>query len=186
MDPAPEGAPAEEPPAAGRAATAAVQRGLRAVLRWADEGSAGLDPGAMAEWERELLLASWDPGARLPLAVLARELGDPAGPEPERVAWACLCVTEWALESGAVKAGLAFAEAAARAWPDQGRYAWAAGRLLRTHGREEEAETWLRRAAQLAGRAGDWEGQARSLLELVRPRQEGSRRDGDEEQAPAV
>jgi len=186
MDPAPEGGPGAEPPPADRAATAAIERGLRAVLRWVDAGAAGVDPGAMAEWERELLLGSWDPGARLPLAVLARELAEPDGPEPERVAWACLCVTEWALESGAVAAGLAFAEAAARAWPDQGRYAWAAGRLLRAHGREEEAETWLRRAAQLAGRAGDWEGQARSLVELVRPWQEGAPGDGHEKEAPAI
>ncbi|HEY0150588.1 MAG TPA: hypothetical protein VGB92_01245 [Longimicrobium sp.] len=186
MDPAPQGGPGAEPPPADRAATAAIERGLRAVLRWVDEGAAGVDPGAMAEWERELLLGSWDPGARLPLAVLARELAEPDGPEPERVAWACLCVTEWALESGAVAAGLAFAEAAARAWPDQGRYAWAAGRLLRAHGREEDAETWLRRAAQLAGRAGDWEGQARSLVELVRPWQDGAPRDGHEQEAPAI
>ena len=80
MDPAPQGGPAEEPPPAGRAAEAAAERGLHAVLRWVNEGSAGLDPGAMARWERELLLGSWDPGVRLPLAVLARELGDPAGP----------------------------------------------------------------------------------------------------------
>lgn len=186
MDPSPQGGSGAEPPPADRAATAAIERGLSAVLRWVDEGAAGVDPGAMAEWERELLLGSWDPGARLPLAVLARELAEADGPEPERVAWACLCVTEWALESGAVAAGLAFAEAAARAWPDQGRYAWAAGRLLRAHGREEEAETWLRRAAQLAGRAGDWEGQARSLVELVRPWQEGAPRDGHEKEAPAI
>ena len=172
---APEGEPAAEPPPPGADAAhgqhaeiaAAVERGLRAVLRWVDEGAAAFAPGEMEEWERELLLGSWDPGARLPLAVLARELADPAGPGREQVAWACLCVTEWALESGAVAAGLAFAEAAARAWPEQGRYAWTAGCLMRAHGREEAAELWLRRAAQLAERAGDWEGQARSLAELA-------------------
>jgi hypothetical protein len=178
MDPTPaSGAPEERPPAAGSAAApdralpegvaAAVDRGLRYVQGWVDGGAGASDAGELAEWERELLLDEWDPGARLPLAVLARELADPAGADRERVAWACLCVTEWALESGAVGPGLAFAEAAARAWPDQGRYAWAAGRLLRAHGREADAEGWLRRAAQLAERAGDWEGQARSLAELV-------------------
>ena len=145
---------------------AAVDRGLRYVEGWVEGGDAAFAAGELAGWERELLLGDWDPGARLPLAVLAREHTQAAA-DRERVAWACLCVTEWALESGAVGAGLAFAEAAARAWPDQGRYAWAAGRLLRAHGREAAAETWLRRAAELAQRAGDWEGQARSLAELV-------------------
>lgn len=178
MDSAPASRAPEAPsPATGPAAApdralpdvvgAAVERGLRYVQGWVDGGAGAIDGTELAGWERELLLGEWDPGARLPLAVLARELTDPAGAERERVAWACLCVTEWALESGAVTPGLAFAEAAARAWPDQGRYAWAAGRLLRAHGREADAETWLRRAAQLAERAGDWEGQARSLAELV-------------------
>ncbi len=178
MDPAPASrAPVEPPPAEEPGAhpalplpegvAAAVERGLRYVQGWVDGGAGAFAAGEIARWERELLLGEWDPGARLPLAVLARELAEPDGAERERVAWACLCVTEWALESGAVAAGLAFAEAAARAWPEQGRYAWAAGRLQRAHGREAAAETWLRRAAQLSERAGDWEGQARSLSELV-------------------
>ena len=171
---APEpGSPAEPPPPDATVSglpsvvAAAVERALRVVLLWVARGVAGLPPGEMERWERELLLAGWDPGARLPLAVLARELAEPAGPRRERIAWACLCVTEWALEAGAVSVGLAFADAAARAWPEQARYAWTAGRLLRAHGRDEAGESWLRRAAYVAEESGDWEGQARSLAGLV-------------------
>ena len=158
-----------EHPGAGLAAepAAAVERGLRALHGWLERGAAAFAPGEMEGWERELLLGGWDAGVRLPLAVLARELA--VGPQRERVAWACLCVTEWALETGAVSAGLAYAEAAARAWPEQGRYAWAAGRLLRAHGWNEAGESWLRRAARVSGEAGDWEGQARSLAALAPP-----------------
>jgi hypothetical protein len=160
MDP-----PSALPPAP--TATAAVERGLRTVLRWVEHGTRAFPAGELDAWERELLLGGWDPGARLPLAVLARELARPDGPDRERVAWACLCVTEWALETGAVATGLAFAEAAARAWPEQGRYAWAAGQLLRAHGDRHGADLWLRRAARAAERAGDWEGQARSRAGLA-------------------
>lgn len=168
------GSPAPPPPpdpgasAPSPAVRAAVERALRAVLEWVARGAAAFAPGELARWERELLLADWDAAARLPLAVLARELAE-AAPQRERLAWACLCVTEWALEVGAVTLGLAFADAAARAWPEQARYAWTAGRLLRAHGRTEAGESWLRRAAQVAEESGDWEGQARSLAELVPP-----------------
>lgn len=146
---------------------AALERGLRLLLRWVEHGAAALAAEELPGWERELLLGEWDPGARLPLAVLVRELADPAGADRERVAWACLCVTEWALETGAVSTGLAYAEAAARAWPEQGRYAWAAGRLLRSYGRDEAGAAWLRRAARVTERAGDREGRARALAALA-------------------
>ncbi|HEX8361013.1 MAG TPA: hypothetical protein VF613_12940, partial [Longimicrobium sp.] len=89
MDPAPASrAPVEPPLAAEPGAdpalllpevTAAVDRGLRYVQGWVDGGAGAFAAGEMAGWERELLLGVWDPGARLPLAVLARELADPAG-----------------------------------------------------------------------------------------------------------
>jgi hypothetical protein len=132
---------------------AAVWRGLRCVLRWVSDDGARVIAGEMEAWERELLLADWEPAARLPLAVLAGELADASGGAPDRVAWACMCVTDWALGRGAVSVGLAFAEAAALARPQRGRYAWAAGRLLRAHGQGESGQEWLRRAADLAERA---------------------------------
>ncbi|HYW09020.1 MAG TPA: hypothetical protein VE913_18820, partial [Longimicrobium sp.] len=140
---------------------AAVWRGLRCVLRWVSDDGTLVIASEMEAWERELLLADWEPAARLPLAVLAGELADASGGMPDRVAWACMCVTDWALGRGAVSVGLAFAEAAALARPRRGRYAWAAGRLLRAHGREESGRAWLHRAADLAERARD--GEARAL-----------------------
>jgi hypothetical protein len=150
-------------------AAEAVQRGLRSILAWVDRGPDAIARGEMERWEHELLLGGWDAGGRLPLAVLARELAQPAGPQRERLAWACLCVTEWALEAGAVSTGLAYAEAAARAWPEQGRYAWTAGRLLHAYGWNAAGDEWLRQAARVTEKAGDWEGQARSLAALHSP-----------------
>jgi tetratricopeptide (TPR) repeat protein len=143
---------------------------LRSVLLWAQvppSGREGLfEEGAMAAWEMELLQGPLEDGVRNPLAVLARELAEPGADSPQRIAWACLCVTEWALDGRFEATALAFAEGAALAWPEHPRYAWTAGRLLRTHGRPREAEAWLRRAVRLAVRAGDWETQVVGLNSL--------------------
>jgi tetratricopeptide (TPR) repeat protein len=145
-------------------------QGLRSVLMWAGEEPAmrgGLfEPCAMADWERELLEASWDPDARCPLAVLVRELADPVRAVPETLSHGCLCITEWALEHRYTATALAFAEAAALAWPQHPRWAWMAGRLMRAHGRPREAEMWLRRAERAATKASDWEGRALALNSL--------------------
>jgi tetratricopeptide (TPR) repeat protein len=143
---------------------------LRSVLLWVQVPPAGRDglfeDGAMVHWEMELLQGSLEDGLRNPLAVLARELAEPGADSPQRIAWACLCITEWALDGRFEATALAFAEGAALAWPDHPRYAWTAGRLMRTHGRPEDAEAWLRRAVRLAVRAGDWETQVVGLNSL--------------------
>lgn len=140
-----------------------VWQTLRSVLTWAAEEPAMrgdlFEPCAMADWERQLLLETWEPDVRSALAVLVGELARPAEASLETVAHACLCVTDWALERGHVATGLAFAEAAALSWPQHPRYAWMAGRLLRRHGRLREAEQWIRRAAKAAASAGDRETQ---------------------------
>lgn len=138
---------------------------LRSVLMWAAEEpgqrSDLFEPCAMADWERELLEADWEPDLRVPLAVLIGELSRPSQAAPDAIAHACLCVADWALENNGVATALAFAEAAALAWPQNPRYAWMAGRLLRTHGRLREAEQWLKRAARAA--ASDRDPDAHSL-----------------------
>lgn len=146
----------------------AVWQTLRGVLMWAAESPharpALFDRAAMGAWERELLEASWEPDLRYPLAVLVGELaGDPT---PEPIARACLCVTDWALARDAWSTGLAFAEAAALAWPEHPRYAWMAGRLLRKHGRQREAEQWIQRCIRVAIATGDWEAQVLGLNSL--------------------
>lgn len=124
------------------------------------------EPCAMADWERTLLEDDWEPDVRCPLAVLVGELGRLAEASPETIARTCLCVTDWALEHGHVATALAFAEAAALAWPQHPRYSWMAGRLLRRHGRLREAEHWIRRATKTAATAGDPEARALALNSL--------------------
>ncbi|MCA1791644.1 MAG: tetratricopeptide repeat protein [Thioalkalivibrio sp.] len=143
---------------------------LRSVLMWAGEEPVMrgelFEPCAMGEWERELLEAGWDPDLRCALAVLVGELAAPAEASAETLARTCLCVTEWALEHGHVATALAFAEAAALAWPQHPRFSWMAGRLLKRYGHLTEAEEWLRRAAKAASSARDWEAQALALSSL--------------------
>jgi len=142
-------------------------RVLRTLLLWAAEDPerrpALLDGGVMAEWEERLLTQSFDPDVRMPLAVIVGELARGEQAAAGRVSWSCLCIADWALARRATRTALAFAEAAAQISPDQARYAWVAGRMLRTFGRFKESSQWLRRAVRAAARAGDWEAQARSL-----------------------
>lgn len=143
---------------------------LRRVLMWAAEapGERGdlFEPCAMADWEIELLEQHWEPDIRLPLAVLVGELANGENAIPQAVARACLCVADWAFGQRAVATGLVFAEAAALAWAQSPRYAWAVGRLLRAHGRVREAERWLNRASHTAAREKDPESQVLAINSL--------------------
>lgn len=142
---------------------------LRCVSLWAGEveprRATMFNRAYMRQWEQRLLTAELDTDARFPLAVIVGELAR-ATPGASRLSWACVCVADWALGRGAHRAALAFAEAAARAAPDHPRYAWVAGRLMRSHGDARAAERWLRRALRLAIAQRDWETQARTLISL--------------------
>ncbi|HEX6751783.1 MAG TPA: tetratricopeptide repeat protein [Longimicrobium sp.] len=142
---------------------------LRCVELWTAEPEGArrevFDRAYMERWERSLLTGPLEPEARFPLAVVVSELAA-ATAGGGRLPWACVCVADWALGRGARRAGLAFAEAAARTAPQQPRYAWLAGRLLRGHGNARDGERWLRRAHRLAVVQRDWETQARSLTSL--------------------
>lgn len=143
---------------------------LRSVLLWAAEAPAQrgdlFQPRAMEEWEAELLQGTFDAELRYPLAVIVGELADPEAATPEQMAHACLCVTEWGLAHNATRTALAFTEAAALCRPDHPRYAWMAGRLLRSHGYLREAEQWIKRSVRVAGSRGDWEAQTLGLNSL--------------------
>ncbi len=143
---------------------------LRSVLMWAAEIPAQrgdlFEPRAMEQWERELLEGTFDIDLRYPLAVIVGELADSEAASPEHLAHACLCVTEWGLARNATRTALAFTEAAALCRPDHPRYAWMAGRLLRTHGFLREAEQWIKRSVRVAGSTGDWETQTLGLNSL--------------------
>jgi len=147
----------------------AVWQVLRSLRLWTaqpEDARDGLfDAAYMEGWERALLTGSLEPDLRFPLALIVGEMA--AAPTAEsRLSWACVCVCDWALGRGAVPAALAFAEAAALASPGQARYAWLAGRLMRTHGQGRAAERWLRRAYRLAVAQKDGETQARALTAL--------------------
>src|SRR5215218_5633996 len=147
----------------------AVWQVLRTLRLWTAQPERGrdgmFDADYMEAWERALLTGTLEPDVRFPLAVIVGELAaTPAA--PARLSWACVCVADWALGRGAVPAGLAFAEAAALASPTQARYAWLAGRLIRTHGDPRMAERWLRRAYRVAVAQKDGETMARSLTAL--------------------
>jgi tetratricopeptide (TPR) repeat protein len=143
---------------------------LRSVLLWAAEVPAQrgdlFERRAMEQWEAELLQGTFDAELRYPLAVIVGELADPEAAAPEQLAHACLCVTEWALAHNATRTALAFTEAAALCRPDHPRYAWMAGRMLRTHGYRREAEQWIKRSVRVAGSRGDWETQTLGLNSL--------------------
>lgn len=143
---------------------------LRSVLLWAAEVPAQrgdlFERRAMEQWEAELLQGTFDVELRYPLAVIVGELADPEAASPEQMAHACLCVTEWGLAHNATRTALAFTEAAALCRPDHPRYAWMAGRLLRTHGYRREAEQWIKRSVRVAGSRGDWEAQTLALNSL--------------------
>src|SRR3712207_1715661 len=113
-------------------------RVLRTVLLWAAEDAAHrgelLEGDALAGWEESLLTSTFDAELRMPLAVIVGELGRGEQASPGRVSWACLCITDWALGKRGSRTALAFAEAAALASPEQARYAWVAGRMMRAHG----------------------------------------------------
>lgn len=143
---------------------------LRTVLMWAAEVPAQrgdlFERRSMEQWERELLEGSFDPDLRCPLAVVVGELATLEDASDEAVAHACLCVTEWGLAHNATRTALAFTEAAALCRPDHPRYAWMAGRLLRSHGYLREAEQWIKRSVRVAGSRGDWEAQTLGLNSL--------------------
>jgi tetratricopeptide (TPR) repeat protein len=75
-------------------------------------------------------------------------------------------VAEWALDRGARRTALAFQEASALCWPDNGRCALAVGRAYRTRGLLKDAERWLRRARSLTLWDRDWEAHALAVNTL--------------------
>jgi hypothetical protein len=150
---------------------------LRATHAWAEGVDAArtlLPDGEAERWEEELAERACaeagsspadEPPLLAALAALAAALRR-GQTTPEGVAWACLCVAEWALGRGAVATALAFAQAAALARPESARLGWLAGRTLRNHGRMREAEWWLRRSVRVAVWTRDREMIARGLTAL--------------------
>ena len=142
---------------------------LRWVALWADEGrgsTAGLfDPDRLAESAFDFagdrpFAAGEDP--RVPLVAVAGELIQPE-PDGQLIARACLCMSEWALPRQHLVTGLAFAEAAAFAFPCA-RYTFLAAKLHRQYGRHVDADRLLKVAEKLAREEKDWETNIRVRL----------------------
>lgn len=147
-----------------------VVQALRLVFAWAagpQVSGAVFDFTDLHAWEADVLGASGiDEALWAPVAVIAGELARPAELDVERLADACLAVTDWALASEAHGTALLFAEAAAVVWPNNARIAWITGKLYRKQLQLSRAEMWLRRASRVAVWTGDWEVQARALISL--------------------
>jgi tetratricopeptide (TPR) repeat protein len=136
---------------------------FRAALAWSNDPAGSISELAEVE---EHALARLDDGDCWPAAALiAAQL---AGGRVDRVqvAQACFCMAEWALERNAGATALAFTLLAALVCPRHPRYAWAAGRMLRGHGRTREAEFWLERSQRVAVWTGDAVAHSKALGSL--------------------
>ncbi|HEX5869529.1 MAG TPA: hypothetical protein VFY65_03875 [Longimicrobium sp.] len=147
-----------------------VFHALRLVFAWAagpDVSGAMFDGDELEAWEADVLGASGvDEALWAPVSVIAGELARPAEVDPERLAHACLAMTDWALGCDAAGTAILFAEAAASVWPTNARIAWIVGKLHRERLQLGRAESWLRRASRVAVWTGDWELQAQAVNSL--------------------
>ncbi len=147
-----------------------VLQALRLVFAWAagpQASGAVFDDTDLHAWEADVLCTEGiDPALWAPVSVMAGELARPAELDVERLAHACLALTEWAVDREAHGTALLFAEAAAVVWPTNARIAWLTGKLYRERLQLSQAEMWLRRASRVAVWTRDWELQARALISL--------------------
>jgi hypothetical protein len=143
---------------------------LRLVFAWAagpTVSGAVFDATDLHAWEADVLgVSAVDEALWAPVAVIAGELVRPADVDVERLAHACLAVTDWALGADAHGTALLFAEAEAVVWPSNARIAWITGKLYRARLQLARAEMWLRRARRIAVWTGDSELQAQAMNSL--------------------
>lgn len=139
-------------------AGAALWISLRDVLLWTDtppgDRARLFAPGALP---RRLALLDRAAIHGLPSTTLAALAGlllrDRTPADAAEVAAACTEAAAWALARDGTDTGLAFTQAAALAVPDDPTPALEAGLLALRRGDGPRAESWLRRALSLAGRA---------------------------------
>lgn len=130
--------------------------------------------GAHARRELELIHQTFDLDLVAPLSALAGLLEE-GDPDPKPVIWACLCMADWANLRGAHITGGLFAETAALVAPHNPGLAFVAGRMARAACQGWKAERWLKRAAAVAWRVGEWEVYTRSVNSLGNLRTEQGR-----------
>jgi len=138
---------------------------FRVVLGWTarqDDKCHG-DVQALIRLEREMLERGADPFAA-PCGLLAGYMAHPCAARKEEVAWACICLAEWAQEEGFAGIAEGFSKLSAYAWPRNARYAVLAAHVLFVSGKTREAESWFTRAHKVAIWTDDWTCQVRALL----------------------
>lgn len=147
-----------------------VLQALRLVFAWAagpEVSGAVFDATDLDAWEADVLRTTGvEEALWAPVGAIAAELARPAELDVQRLAYACLAVTDWALGRDAHGTAILFAEAAAVAWPSNARIAWITGKLYRERLHLGRAEMWLRRASRVAVWTGDWELQAQAINSL--------------------
>ncbi|HEX6371393.1 MAG TPA: hypothetical protein VF006_20920 [Longimicrobium sp.] len=157
---------------------------LRDVVLWAScdaarrqelfAASAGRLPQSIRSLGSELMLG----GAVAALDRLGRE---PDNVTIDKVAGACVEVSEWAARQGLAATEVQFAEAAALTLPTSPEMALFAGRAARRHAAYERSVQWFTRSLSLARRANDRAAYTLTLirwgtLELQRSRLDHARR----------
>jgi len=136
---------------------------FRAALAWSNDPAASV--AELAEIEAHALARLDEADCWPAAAFIAAQLAG-ARVDRVRVAHACVCVAEWALERNAGATARAFTLLAALVCPRHPRYAWTAGRMLRDHGRMREAEFWLTRSHRVSVWTKDVYAQSISLSSL--------------------
>lgn len=102
-----------------------------------------------------------------PYLLLARNLlSTDRRPEASELAQACRKIAEWADEQSRPQTAIAFAQAAALAWPESPEYAYRVGLLSRRNSQYSRAETWFRRSIALSRLRRDMQSRALSLIGL--------------------
>lgn len=143
---------------------------LRDVMLWAQASDADREglfaPGAAQRRLSEVMAAGAEPAVELALTAFAAILEAPGATRARVVAGACLSISRWAEEHGAMGTALGFAHASALARPEDPHAALAAGGVALRWGRRTTAETWLRRCVGLARRTGEWEPYAEALVQM--------------------
>ncbi|HEU4558127.1 MAG TPA: tetratricopeptide repeat protein [Longimicrobium sp.] len=145
---------------------------LRDVTLWAETPVEARDGLFTEEAGRrrleDLLTSGAEPTLEISLSTLAALVSTPATAAPEIISLVCLQVSEWADLRGAMATAVAYAQAAAVAFPEDPDPALAAGTVLLRWKRHARAETWLRRCIGLARRAGEWTNYAEAYQHLGR------------------
>ena len=143
---------------------------VRDVSLWAstpESSRKGLfSPRAPIRQWQVLLQAELSESVRPYLLILANLLFTDRHLEAPELAFACRKIADWAEEQLHLHTAIAFAQAAALAWPESAECAYKVGWLARRHGEYARAESWLRRSIAITRRLPDMQSRVLSWINL--------------------